>query len=66
MKRFDSLGVIVGKDIPDINKVEVLINELDKAFDKADLTKEEIVSIIKAYLPNFEHIEKGKSLDSKM
>ena len=66
MKRFDSLGVIVGKDIPDINKVEVLINELDKAFDKADLTKEEIVSIIKGYLPNFEHIEKGKSLDSKM
>ena len=66
MKRFDSLGVIVGKDIPDINKVEVLINELDKAFDKDDLTKEEIVSIIKAYLPNFEHIEKGKSLDSKM
>ena len=40
MKRFDSLGVIVGKDIPDINKVEVLINELDKAFDKDDLTKE--------------------------
>ena len=66
MKRFDSLGVIVGKDIPDINKVEVLINELDNAFDTADLTKEEIVSIIKAYLPTFEHIEKGKSLDSKM
>ena len=25
-----------------------------------------VVDIIKEYLPNFEHIEKGKSLDSKM
>ena len=28
--------------------------------------KEEVVAIMKDYLPNFEHIETGKSLDSKM
>ena len=29
-------------------------------------TKMAIVSILKVYLPNFEHIETGKGLDSKM
>ena len=32
----------------------------------AKVEKEEIVQIIKSYLPNFDHIETGKSLDSKM
>lgn len=66
MIRFESLGVITDKKIPDIHKIEVIMSELDAAFERLDLTKEEIVDIIKNYLPNFEHIEKGKSLDSKM
>ena len=28
--------------------------------------KDEIIAIMAAYLPNFEHIETGKGLDSKM
>ena len=63
--RFSSLGVITGKQIPDIKKVERLFSDLNAAFKK-ETTKEEVVSILKAYLPNFEHIETGKSLDSKM
>lgn len=66
MIRFESLGVITDKEIPDVQKIEVIMSELDSAFERLDLTKEEIVDIIKNYLPNFEHIEKGKSLDSKM
>ena len=66
MIRFESLGVITDKEIPDVQKIEVIMSELDEAFERLDLTKEEIVDIIKNYLPNFEHIEKGKSLDSKM
>lgn len=66
MVRFSSLGVIIGKEIPDTNQVKSVLRELDMAFEKPDVTKEEIVEIIKTYLPNFEHIEKGKSLDSKM
>ena len=38
----------------------------DEVFNKNETTKEEVVSIMKEYLPNFEHIETGKSLDSKM
>ena len=64
--RFTSLGVITGKDIPDQKRVEKLFRDLNTAFDQPEATKEEIIHIMKEYLPNFEHIETGKSLDSKM
>ena len=65
-ERFQSLGVITGKQIPDKDRVEILFRNLNAAFEKESTTKEEIVDIMKEYLPNFEHIETGKSLDSKM
>jgi len=65
MERLSSLGVITNKVIPDKEKVRTLFEKLNKAF-AGDTTKEEVVAIMKEYLPNFEHIEKGKSLDSKM
>ena len=64
--RLRALGVVTDKEIPDKDKVEVLFGELKKAFEKEESTKEEIIAIMKEYLPNFEHIETGKSLDSKM
>lgn len=66
MTRFKSLGVITGKNIPEKDRVNTLFKELNAVFDKPETTKEEIVDIMKDYLPNFEHIETGKSLDSKM
>lgn len=66
MNRFKSLGIVTDKEIVDFEKVNVLFDELDDAFLSETVTKEEIVKIIGRYLPNFEHIEKGKSLDSKM
>jgi ABC-type Fe2+-enterobactin transport system substrate-binding protein len=66
MDRFFSLGVITGKEITDKDKVEKFLKNLNMIFDKLETTKEEVVNIIKEYLPNFEHIETGKSLDSKM
>lgn len=65
MDRFTSLGVITGKQIPDKDRIEKLFADLNKAFE-SDTNKEEIVKILSEYLPNFEHIETGKSLDSKM
>ena len=64
--RLRALGVVTDKEIPDKDKVNVLFDELTKAFEKEETTKEEIIAIMKGYLPNFEHIETGKSLDSKM
>ena len=66
MSRFNSLGVIINKPVPDKNKVNTLFSDLEAAFDKPQTCKEEIVEILADYLPNFEHIETGKSLDSKM
>ena len=66
MERFSSLGVITGKAVPNKDRIEKLFSNLTSAFEKDETTKEEIVAIMKDYLPNFEHIETGKSLDSKM
>ena len=66
MERFSSLGVITGKEIPNQVKVKKLFVDLNEAFAKEETTKEEVIQIMKEYLPNFEHIETGKSLDSKM
>lgn len=64
--RFSSLGVITGKKIPDREKVTQLFGKLNDAFNRVEISKEEVISIMQEYLPNFEHIETGKSLDSKM
>lgn len=64
--RFNSLGVIVEKSIEDKTRIEVLFKKLYYAFENLSVTKEDIVMILKEYLPNFNHIETGKSLDSKM
>ena len=66
MDRFSALGVITGKDIPDQEKIRTLFVELNRAFGREETTKEEVVRIMAQYLPNFEHIETGKSLDNKM
>lgn len=65
LNRLKALGIITGKEIPNKERVRVLFEKLNAAFD-SETSKEEIVVIMKEYLPNFEHIETGKSLDSKM
>jgi FlaA1/EpsC-like NDP-sugar epimerase len=64
-ERLQALGVITGKEIPDKTRVAKLYEQLETAFEGTP-TKAEVVAIMKEYLPNFEHIETGKSLDSKM
>lgn len=66
MDLYTSLGAIVDKDIPDKSKVNDLFVVLNNAFENENVSKDEIVKIMEDYLPEFKHIEKGKSLDSKM
>ncbi|WP_022766611.1 polysaccharide biosynthesis protein [Butyrivibrio sp. XPD2006] len=63
--RMQALGVITGKEIPDKARVKKMYEKLEASFEGTP-TKEEVIAIMKEYLPNFEHIETGKSLDSKM
>lgn len=64
--RFHALGVIVDKSVPDRKPLAKLLSELESSFEKEEISKENIIKIIQDYLPNFNHIEKGKTLDSKM
>lgn len=66
MERLNSLGIVIEKEIPSKEKIDMLFFKLESAFENADVKKEDIVRIMKDYLPNFEHIETGKSLDIKM
>ncbi|MBE5946738.1 MAG: NAD-dependent epimerase/dehydratase family protein [Lachnospiraceae bacterium] len=64
--RFKSLGVVTEKEIPNKTNIDELFNRLNDVFNKEITTKDEVVEIMMDYLPNFKHIETGKSLDSKM
>lgn len=66
MERFSSLGVIEDVQMKSIKEIDDMFVELNSLFNKLDFQKEEIVEIIRNYIPNFIHEEKGKNLDSKM
>ena len=66
MGRFQSLGVIINEEKCDKDELLRLLVDLENLFRGQKVKKEEVVQVIKGYLPNFNHIEAGKSLDSKM
>ena len=65
-ERFINLGVVKNSSKRDIRQIEEIFGRLRVLFDSGDVTKAAVVDILKEYLPSFEHIEKGKGLDSKM
>lgn len=64
--RFKSLGVIENYQTSSKGDIDQLFEKLNTTFAKEDFQKPEIVNIIKAFVPNFEHKEKRKNLDQKM
>lgn len=61
---YDSLGFITSTE-ESISFDEVK-NDFNEIFNNPSSTKADIVSVLKKYVPNFEHIETGKHLDQKM
>ena len=66
MNRFQSLGVIEKTTRRSMEDVMSLFGEFEGIFAEPNFTKAEVVAAIERFLPNFEHDEKGKNLDSKM
>ena len=66
MERFVNLGVVKNAKRRTLGEVDAIFNELKELFKNQQVTKAEVVKVLKVYLPNFEHIETGKSLDQKM
>ena len=66
MNRFRSLGVIEEAKVRPMEEIDRFFTEMEEIFSRPSFTKEEVVSAIKRFIPNFEHEEKGKNLDQKM
>ena len=66
MTRFSSLGVIEEVKKRSKQELNTFFEELETIFHNPGFTKAAIVSALKNFLPNFEHVEKGKTLDQKM
>ena len=65
MTQFSSLGVITNAPRRPVSEIDAVFSSLEQAF-KRNCSKEDIVHIMKDFLKNFEHLETGKYLDSKM
>lgn len=66
MDSFLNLGVVKNSKKRSIEEIDIIFNQLHTLFESQHVTKAAIVDILKVYLPNFEHLETGKGLDSKM
>lgn len=64
--RYISLGVVTSLKPRPIDEIDELLIKFETEFSKENTTKESVVKIMKDFLVNFDHIEVGKTLDSKM
>lgn len=63
---FVNLGVVKNSRKRNLAEIDAIFGQLHDLFESKEVTKEQIVAILHAYLPNFAHIGTGKGLDSKM
>lgn len=66
LDRHMALGVVTGRVQKTQTEINDVLMKLENAFSIDKTTKSDIVKIMKEFLVNFDHIETGKSLDSKM
>jgi len=64
--KHSALGVVKNAKKLPLLKIEETLEELKELMNSGDYDKAKIVNVLKKYLPDFEHIETGKSLDQKM
>lgn len=66
MERFSSLGVIEDYSLRSNIELDEFFSKMTVLFERKDFEKKDVVDLLKEFIPNFEHEEKGKNLDSKM
>ncbi len=64
--RHSSLGVVTEVIPRTLADVDTLFERFTTIFNSPETTKEEVVGVMRDFLKNFQHIETGRSLDSKM
>ena len=63
---YDSIGVVTNSLKPSFSEMELTIKEIETLFKRESYKKEDVIKIMNKILPNFNHIETGKTLDQKM
>jgi len=63
---YESIGVVVNSLKPSFFEIELTINEIEVLFKRESYNKKDVIKIMNKILPNFNHIETGKTLDQKM
>jgi FlaA1/EpsC-like NDP-sugar epimerase len=63
---FINLGIVKNSKRRSIEEIDLIFKQLITLFENRNISKADIVGILKNYLPNFSHIEKGLNLDQKM
>ena len=66
LKKFNSIGIIKNSIKPSFSDVDLIIQEIENLFKRDDYEKEDIIKVMNKLLPDFNHIETGKTLDQKM
>ncbi|MXV38994.1 UDP-N-acetylglucosamine 4,6-dehydratase [Flavobacteriaceae bacterium Ap0902] len=66
MKRFDNLGIIKNDLNIEYDKLKMFEDKINSIKETGVWEKEEIVTLFNEMIPNFNHKETGKYLDSKM
>ena len=66
LNTFNQLGVVKNTPKKTMGEIENMINKLDEIFTEKEVNKQALVSVLQDFIPNFKHIETGKSLDQKM
>ena len=64
LKKYSSIGYIRAGD----NEISCndVVNDFKNVFKENSINKSSLIKILKKYLPDFNHIERGKNLDQKM
>lgn len=63
---FVNLGVVKNENKRHLKEIDAVFKQLFELFESKEVSKSKVVDILKIYLHNFDHIETGKGLDSKM
>lgn len=66
LARFDNIGVIKNEPAFEESKLAYFVNELERIRAQPLWDKPEIVDLFNQMIPDFNHMETGKYLDSKM
>ena len=66
LNKFESIGIITNSLKSSRSDIEIMIKGIETLFKSDTYKKQDVINKMNKILPNFNHIETGKTLDNKM